>query len=55
MQDLMDKARQVFLEHFARLGLFTRVANLEDGVKALDEKVETKILFILNILLCDCN
>ncbi|KAK7477746.1 hypothetical protein BaRGS_00031034 [Batillaria attramentaria] len=45
MTDLMEKARSVFLEHFARLGLFTRVASLagpmiteEDGAKAKDDK-----------------
>ena len=46
MQDLMEKARHIFLEHFARLGLFARVANLagpllmeEEGAKAKDDKV----------------
>ncbi|KAK7103616.1 E3 ubiquitin-protein ligase HECTD1-like isoform X2 [Littorina saxatilis] len=47
MQDLMEKGRHVFLEHFARLGLFARVANLagppiveEDGAKAKEDKDE---------------
>lgn len=46
MQDLMEKARSIFLEHFARLGLFARVAALagpmaqeEEGAKAKEEKV----------------
>jgi hypothetical protein len=46
MQDLMDKARHVFLEHFARLGLYNRVLMLagpmalqEEGAKAKDDKV----------------
>ncbi|PVD26171.1 hypothetical protein C0Q70_13840 [Pomacea canaliculata] len=47
MQDLMEKARSIFLEHFARLGLFARVAALagpmaqeEEGAKAKEEKEE---------------
>ncbi|XP_076442551.1 E3 ubiquitin-protein ligase HECTD1-like isoform X4 [Babylonia areolata] len=47
MQDLMEKARHVFLEHFARLGLFARVSNLtgpvgveEEGAKAKEDKQE---------------
>lgn len=49
MLDLMEKCRHVFLEHFARLGLFARVANLagppvmeEEGAKAKDDKVSKK-------------
>ena len=47
MQDLMLKCQETFLEHFARLGLFSRVLSLadrtpvqeEDGTKAKDDKV----------------
>uniref|UniRef100_A0A2C9KAE0 E3 ubiquitin-protein ligase n=1 Tax=Biomphalaria glabrata TaxID=6526 RepID=A0A2C9KAE0_BIOGL len=46
MQDLILKCQDVFLEHFARLGLFSRVLALagpapqeEEGVKAKEEKV----------------
>ena len=47
MQDLMLKGQEVFLEHFARLGLFGRVLTLagpvsddeESAAKVKDEKV----------------
>lgn len=46
MQDLMLKCQDIFLEHFARLGLFSRVVALagpltqeEDCAKAKDDKV----------------
>lgn len=46
MQDLMLKCQEVFLEHFARLGLFSRVLGLagppfqdEEGAKSKDDKV----------------
>ncbi|BFZ12481.1 hypothetical protein BsWGS_15521 [Bradybaena similaris] len=47
MQDLMLKCQEVFLEHFARLGLFSRVltlagpqSNEEESSKSKDEKEE---------------
>lgn len=46
MQDLILKCQDVFLEHFARLGLFSRVQVLagpplqdEEGAKAKEDKV----------------
>lgn len=53
MQDLMLKCQEVFLEHFARLGLFSRVltlagpqSNEEEGSKSKDEKVRNVQLFV---------
>ncbi|KAK0043521.1 E3 ubiquitin-protein ligase HECTD1 isoform X5 [Biomphalaria pfeifferi] len=50
MQDLILKCQDVFLEHFARLGLFSRVLALagpapqeEEGVKAKEEKEEEEV------------
>ncbi|XP_012942946.1 E3 ubiquitin-protein ligase HECTD1 isoform X2 [Aplysia californica] len=47
MQDLMLKCQEIFLEHFARLGLFSRVLALagpplqeEEGAKAKEDKEE---------------
>lgn len=45
IQDLMAKGQEIFLEHFARLGLFGRVLSLagpmeeEDGAIAKEDKV----------------
>lgn len=60
MLDLMEKCRHIFLEHFARLGLFARVANLagppvmeEEGAKAKDDKVgETRGLTLSASHMC---
>ncbi|KAL8608279.1 hypothetical protein ACOMHN_042146 [Nucella lapillus] len=50
MQDLMEKAQHIFLEHLARLGLFSRVSGLvgpalveEEGAKAKDDKEEEEM------------
>ena len=47
MQDLMVKCQETFLEHFARLGLFSRVHHLagplpheESGAKPKGEKAK---------------
>ena len=46
IQDLMVKCQELFLDHFARLGVFSKVLSLagpppeeEDGAKAKDDKV----------------
>ncbi|XP_050406417.1 E3 ubiquitin-protein ligase HECTD1 isoform X3 [Patella vulgata] len=51
MQDLMIKGQNIFLEHFARLGLYGRVLSLagpvideEEGAKAKEEKSEDSSL-----------
>lgn len=45
-QDLMQKGEEIFLEHFARLGIFGKVLALagpppeeEEGAKAKEEKL----------------
>ena len=56
--DLMEKAKMYFLDHFARLGLFSQVAALygastkEDGAKAAEDVVQ---YFLANFLYLDCH
>ena len=54
----MDKCRDTFLDHFARLGVFNKVLCLagppvdeEDGAKSRDEKVCVYLIFV-RLLIC---